>query len=281
MVKQVMAGAALMAAAATTAGAQATRQNEAEQVRARQNISMMEGVLERAVRSGAENLLRQVDRVMPDAAMLTGAPQVRGFRLEGHGVFFDVEVPALQMSIAWIVQSMQSGSALAGSALAEIKAALSRLAPADRERTAVAIQRLELALGVTAPPPGPRLPQRGSISAATAFQAPVVDQPQAQPQPQPQAQVPVDSNPNEAWTREVKTALVEAMLGYSGPLAIGNDEWLIVAARDNLPANPLVPGDTLDFSTVIFRVKGSDLAALHSRRLTLEEARQRVEVREY
>lgn len=276
MVKQVMAGAVLVAAVATTAGAQATSQNEAEQVRARQNISMMEGVLERAVRSGAENLLRQVDRVMPDAAMLTGAPQVRGFRLEGYGVFFDVEVPALQMSIAWIVQSMQSGSVLAGSALADIKAALSRLEPADRERAAVAIQRLELALGVTAgPSPGPRLPPRGSVSAATAFQSPVVDQPPAQPQ------VPAGSNPDELWTREVKTALVEAMLGYSGPLAVGDDEWLTVAARDNLPANPLVPGDTLDFSTVIFRVKGSDLAALHSRRLTLEEARQRVEVREY
>jgi hypothetical protein len=213
---------------------------------------------------------------MPDAAMLTGAPQVRGFRLEGYGVFFDVEVPALQMSIAWIVQSMQSGSVLAGSALADIKAALSRLEPADRERPALAIQRLELALGVTAgPPPGPRLPQRGSVGAATAFQSPVIDQPPAQPQ------VPAGSNPDELWTREVKTALVEAMLGYSGPLAVGDDDWLTVAARDNLPANPLVPGDTLDFSTVIFRVKGSDLAALHSRRLTLEEARQRVEVREY
>jgi hypothetical protein len=107
------------------------------------------------------------------------------------------------------------------------------------------------------------------------FQSPVIDQPPAQPQ------VPAGSNPDELWTREVKTALVEAMLGYSGPLAVGDDEWLTVAARDNLPANPLVPGDTLDFSTVIFRVKGSDLAALHSRRLTLEEARQRVEVREY
>jgi ABC-type dipeptide/oligopeptide/nickel transport system ATPase subunit len=125
MVKQVMAGAVLVAAVATTAGAQATSQNEAEQVRARQNISMMEGVLERAVRSGAENLLRQVDRVMPDAAMLTGAPQVRGFRLEGYGVFFDVEVPALQMSIAWIVQSEDQAAENA-------KALLDRVGLADK-----------------------------------------------------------------------------------------------------------------------------------------------------
>ncbi len=76
---------------------------------------------------------------------------------------------------------------------------------------------------------------------------------------------PVDpdviNDPNEGWTREVKAALIEAMLENSGPLSIAAEEWLTVAARDNLPRDPLVPGDTVDFSTVIFRVKGSDLAA--------------------
>ena len=47
---------------------QAPSSNEDEQVKARQRISTMEGVLERAVSNGAENLLRQVRTVMPDAA---------------------------------------------------------------------------------------------------------------------------------------------------------------------------------------------------------------------
>jgi hypothetical protein len=71
------------------------------------------------------------------------------------------------------------------------------------------------------------------------------------------------------------------MIENSGPLAVAPDEWLTVAARDNLPRDPLVPGDTADFSTVIFRVKGSDLAAFRGNRLSLAEAREKVEVREY
>ena len=62
------------------AGAQPPRRGtaEAEQIRQRQRISLMEGVLERAVANGADNLLRQVKHVMPDVPMLTGAPEVRG-----------------------------------------------------------------------------------------------------------------------------------------------------------------------------------------------------------
>ena len=63
-------------------------------------------------------------------------------------------------------------------------------------------------------------------------------------------------NPAEGYTREVKSALIDAMIENSGPLALGTDEWLTVAARDNVPRDPLSPGDMADFSTIIFRVKG-------------------------
>ena len=33
--------------------------------------------------------------------LLAGAARARGFRLDGYGVFFDVEVPALRRSVAW------------------------------------------------------------------------------------------------------------------------------------------------------------------------------------
>jgi hypothetical protein len=87
--------------------------------------------------------------------------------------------------------------------------------------------------------------------------------------------------PYEGYTREVKADLFDSMIEISGHLAVAPDEWLTVAARDNLPRDPLVPGDTADFSTVIFRVKGSDLAAFRGNRLSLAEAREKVEVREY
>src|SRR4029453_9241990 len=82
-------------------------QTEADQVRARQKISLMESVLESAVANGADILMRAVRAVMPpDALMLTGAPSARGFLLPGYGLFFDVEVPAFRRTIAWTVRKM-------------------------------------------------------------------------------------------------------------------------------------------------------------------------------
>ena len=76
------------------------------QIKSRQRISMMEGVLERAVSNGADNMVRQMKAVMGDAPMLTGVPEVRGFRLDGYGVFFDVEVPALRLPVTWPLRYM-------------------------------------------------------------------------------------------------------------------------------------------------------------------------------
>jgi hypothetical protein len=71
------------------------------------------------------------------------------------------------------------------------------------------------------------------------------------------------------------------MIENSGPIAIGADEWLTVAARDNVPRDPLIPTDAADTSSVILRVRGSDLAAYRAGRMTLEEARNKVEAREH
>ena len=267
MVKTWAAGAVLVVAAAAAVGAQAPRQTDAEEIKARQRISTMEGILERAVSNGADNLFRQVRSVMPDAPMLSGVPEVRGFRLEGYGLFFDVEVPALRMPMAWMMRSMVEEQRAATVALAEIRRKLLELSPREREQLEPAVMKLELQLGASRPA------TRTSAAAAAGVAAP--------PPPAAPVDPGVFDNPNEAYTREVKTALVEAMLENSGPLALGNDEWLTVAARDNVPPNPLVPSDTADSTTILFRVKGSDLAALRAGRITLEEAQKRVEAREY
>jgi hypothetical protein len=95
-------------------------------------------------------------------------------------------------------------------------------------------------------------------------------------------QIVID-DPNEAFTREVKEALVEAMIENSGPIAIGPEEFLAVAARDNARTDRLaVPSDAAsDLHTIMIRVKGSDLAAFREGRITMDEARKRVQVREY
>jgi hypothetical protein len=86
-------------------------------------------------------------------------------------------------------------------------------------------------------------------------------------------------DPFGAYESAVKQALIDAMLDHSGPLEIGSDEWLTVAARDNEDRR-LSPNNVYDLATIVLRIKGSDLAAFRSGRLTREEARAKVEVRE-
>jgi len=255
-----ISGAAVVMLAMTPAYAQ---QSDSDPLKARQRISMMEGALERAVSNGAQNMLRQVKAVMSDPPMLTGVPEARGFRLDGYGVFFDVEVPGLRLPVTWPLRMLYRDSNLR--MLDELRAIAVDLDPRQREQFSQLVKRLELqSQGL-----GNLQTQQAGINQTTGA-------PAAPRQPEP-----VIDDPEARYTQEVKAALVDAMIEYSSPLTIGAEEWLTVAARDNLPRDPLVPSDTNDFSTVTFRVKGSDLASFRAGRMTLDEVRKKVEVREY
>jgi hypothetical protein len=265
--KMWVAGVAAVALSVpVAAGAQGA--GETAQVKSRQSIAMMEGVLERAVSNGAEDLLREIRPLMPEPPMLSGVPEVRGFRLEGYGVFFDVEVPGLRLPITFYLRSVIDDRGTAAEALAGIKTLMERLAPGDRERAEVMVTELEFQLRLAQP--GPRRVGTAAADAAAAPQAVSVRPPSR-----------LAEDPNEAYTRAVKAALVDAMLEWGGPLYLADDEWLTVAARDNVPRDPLIPGDAADSSTVVFRIKGADLSAYRERRLTLDEVRAKVEIREY
>jgi hypothetical protein len=247
--------------------ASAAQQADDAQVKARQRIAMMEGTLESAVKIGADNLLRQMKAVVPDPPMLTGGPEVHGFRLDGYGIFFDVGVPMLRLPVTWPLRYMVSNDNRDLEVLAaELKQLIAQMDVRYQPQFAQAVRRLETraqaqsALGL---PSTVTASQVGVAPPASAATARILD------------------NPAEGYTREVKAALIDAMIENSGPLGLGPDEWLTVAARDNVPRDPLAPGDMADFSTIIFRVKSGDLAAFRAGRLTLEEARQKVEVREY
>src|SRR5687768_2724267 len=190
---------------AATAGAQMPKSAEAEQIRQRQRLSLMESVLERAVANGADNLLRQVKHLMPDVPMLTGAPEVRGFRLDGYGVFFDVEVPALRLPLSWTLRYVADGNRLAAqAAMAQLRAMVLEQPAQERERLETLVRRME---------------ERNMPDVPSSLQVDPA----------------VVRDPNEAYTRAVKEALIEAMIESSGPLNLGPDEWLTVAARDNVP----------------------------------------------
>jgi hypothetical protein len=88
--------------------------------------------------------------------------------------------------------------------------------------------------------------------------------------------------PREIYQTEIANALVNAILDYTSPVGIGADEWLTVAARESVVDRRVLPGDPRDPAiTVILRIKGSDLNALRDGQLAREEARKRVEIKQY
>jgi hypothetical protein len=208
--------------------------------------------------------------------MLTGVPSARGFRLEGYGVFFDVEVPAFRPTMAWTLRQMVDETGLgAAAAVNQLKAYIATVQD-SRQRAALdrALRRLELQVGPVGPVQQDASARTVGASTVTAQSTIVAPAP-------PQVDPLVIENPNAAYTREVSVAIIDAMIENSGPLPVGDNEWLTVAARDNVRPDRLVPGDTSNISSIVFRIKGSDLAAFRAGRMTLEDTRNRVEVKQF
>lgn len=279
----IIAVAILLGLAAGASAQTVPQAADNEQLRqAREQVSMMEGVLERAVQNGVNNLRRKVREVMPDDALLQGGlPQVRGFRLDGYGVFFDVEVPGLRPSMAWTLRTLnETGLGLARD-LAQMRKFVQSLAdPRMKVELDRTLQRIQRSIGPVPPVAAERAAVQGIPAGTVSAQSvePAVATPALTAAQQVDPVLLVD--PSEAYTQEVKAALIDAMIQYSGALRVGTDEWLTVAAKDNEPSNPLTQGDP-DVMTILLRIKGTDLTAYRAGRLTLEEAKARVEVHEF
>lgn len=270
---------ATLAVAATAAPALAQAPAAGAPDKRRLDMKVMEGALVGAVRHGAEVLGAQLRPYNPNLVLLTGTARARGFLLEGYGVFFDVEIPALRESVAWSIRTMAMPDPMVAQWLANFRRSVAAVSdPAIRARLEQNIAQMEQQLRPDGEPP---VPQRaGAAAAPRAVSGTTVSaERQAEPGTPGEPAVPsIVQDPNALYTETVKNALIDAMLDYSGPMGIGADEWLTVAARD--AEGPLNPGEPYDAVTIVIRIKGSDLAAFRSERITREEARSRVEVRE-
>lgn len=244
-----------------------------EQMRVRFQIAAMEGVLERAVQLGARRLSQQVQAVSPDMLVIAGAARAKGFLLDGYGVFFNVDVPALRRSLAWSFRQLGRPDGSVDAAIASLRRNLQSVNdPAARREMEEAIQRLARIAG---PVPGGVGPGVQHVSASGGAQT--VSSVPASVTPQ---QAAIIDDPGVAYTNEVKSALVDAMLDYGAPIPIGDDQWLTIAARDDNDSR-LGGGDPYDVSTIMLRISGADLAAFRAGKLTREEALAKVEAREY
>jgi len=259
------------------------------QVAARYQLAIMADVLERAVQQGARLMSQQWQAGMPQMLLIGGDARARGFRLEGYGIFFDVDVPAMRQSVVWSWRMLDLTGGGAAGAIEELKAHLKTVTdPAQRRTLDQAIRQLELQLGPSASVAdsirADNAPRREGQATVVAVPKSQAGAPAGQPGGAPVIAGPprpvVDEDPNEAYTVAVREALIDAMLRYSQSLALGADEWLVVAARDR--GGPGVGADDpFEATTIQLRIKGADLQALHAGRLAPDEARKRVEVREY
>ena len=239
-------------------------------MQARHEIFVMERVLEQKVQYGAQRLNEQLRASgMPEMVLLAGAARARGTRLEGYGVYFDLEVPAVRQSVSLLMslRSMRGPD----SDMADTVRALRNMArdmndaPLKSNLESLIVQ-LETRMGL------PRA-QRGPVSAASVGPAAIPELGAAQRQ--------LLNDPAEIYTNEVRSAVIDAMFDHSGPMNLGAAEWLTIGARDDLDPRVLT-GDPNDVPrTMIIRVRGSDLAAFREGRLSRDEAIQRVEVTDF
>jgi hypothetical protein len=257
------------------ADAQAPGPGEAAsaQIQARFQILAMEGVLEKAVLLGAQRVRAEVQAAMPDAPdmlVISGGARARGFWLDGYGIFFDVDVPAMRKSIIWTVQMLEQNDRGLGSEIAALKRLVAGVDdPAARRNLQQTVQRIEAQVG----PARVAAAEGRGVRPEGAPSATVVSDREAD-------RAAILDDPGAVYTTQVKNALVDAMIEYGTPLPLGPTDWLTVAARDQ-GVSRLQPGDPYDATTILVRIKGADLAAFRAGQIDREATRRRVELKEY
>jgi hypothetical protein len=223
-----------------------------DEQRRRDQIRIMEGVLVQAVRLGAEDVSRQLERFEPaGVTVMSGVPRARGFVLEGYGVFFDVEIPDMNQSVVWSMMNIQRDRAI-GSALESLQAFITSAQGPGRDQAESALKQVSQTVGPPRQSRNPGQPLPGQVTAAAA----------AMP------------DPDKLYSESVKAALVDVMLDHSLQMSLGPDEWLTVAARAS--EGPIPPAGLSDLITIVMRVKGSDLSVYQADPSKRDEIRERV-----
>ncbi len=191
----VVALAAVLVSGQVAAGQVRATPNLSPEVQLQQRrfqFQLMEGVLENAVRQGAQEVAQEVSAraqgVMPIGMLFFGRGKARGFPLEQYGVVFDVEIPEIRESAVMLNQFPRP----------------------------------------TVPPQAANQPVRNTGAATTRATSVVTDDPMVRSSV---AVDPFLADPNQFYRDVIKNKLIDAMLDYSKSLEIGDNESLSVVAR--------------------------------------------------
>jgi hypothetical protein len=238
----------------------------------RYQVGVMERVIESAVEHGATIMRDRLQAALPAQLLLPESARVRGFRLDGYGLFFDVEVPpvsgTLDASLLWSLRTLDQNDLGLDSALKALKTYVDS---ANDPNLQQAFKRIELQVT-----PGPGVSMANVSTGARKAAGSAASVPSVS-EKRPTID-PILNDPQEAYHKEVNDAVIDAMLEHSGPLAIAPDEWLTIAERGIQDTARLAPADT-DSHTVLIRVNGATLKAFRMGQITKEEALTRIEVR--
>jgi hypothetical protein len=234
----------------------------------RYQIGQIERILEGAVEHGATVIRDRLQAIMPTDMLLTENARARGFRLDGYGVFFDVEVPTLEGTLPWSFRTLDQNDLGIDNALRTLRSFVDAAAAND-VNLQQALKRIELQVT----PAGGLLPTAVPVQASSNTAAGAASGGSAPPAPDL-----VLSNPNEAYRTAIRAALIDAMLEHTRGLGIGPNEWLTVAARSSDDRPRLAPADP-EGQTNVLSIRGADLAAFLAGQITRDEALKRVDVR--
>lgn len=258
----------LLAAGAVSAQPVGVAAPRPPQLQLRSQISIMEAVLERAVGEGIRGAMGEMPDLFQTPPWIT-PPRARGFKVDGYGVFFDVEVPALPASL-WSISVLNRSNEIAvANELNQMRALLAGLADENRRvELSRAIDRLQQRVsGAALSEPGAP-PAQGRNVASISRRVPT-------PAAAPRSATP-PRDPDVIYTDEVRTALVAAMLQQGITIQIAPDQWFTVAASQ--PRGDRGEPDTM---TMYLSIQGKDLAALGARQITAEEAARKIVVKNY
>lgn len=222
----------------------------------RNQVQRFEVVLMTAVRQGGDAFARERKEAIPAGVQLTSEdPQVKGFAPpEGGGLFFYVSVPSIRIGINQLLMQVEG------------------LAARQQQRP----DPLRPAAGRGVSQPGGTSAQGLLVPPDPMTASPVVDEGTCAGRTKPSKGY---SNPDYEYAVAVCDALMDAMLDSPGPLSIKEHEWLTVAAVSGDPAPPGLVNTSPDYTTYL-QIKGSDLLVYRQGKISKEEARKLVEMKQ-
>lgn len=252
----------------------------------RYQITTMERVLEGAVEHGAKVTRDRLQASSWPEMLLTDNARVRGYRLEGYGLFFDVAVPMLEGSLTWSFRTLDQNNLGLESALTALRSLVEKSGDTNFEQ---ALKRVELqvapvSLNVPAPPVVPDARTLTGSAALIPDPAPSTPAPStpalstAAPVTAPARADAILDDPVEAFRAEIRDSLMNAMLDHGAALRLTPTDLFTIAARGSDDRTVLGPLRD-DAQTIMITVSGGDLMAYLSGQIGRDEARQRMTVR--